>query len=521
MRRICSLLLTAIVSLATTSPQFAQIQSTSSKSSLKNRSVPNNAKQRFARLETQLEDLRELLMIPGMSAAVVKDQKLIWSRGFGFADYEKRIPATENTPYRIASLTKTFASTILMQFVEQGKISLDDSMSKYSADFKDDSVKVRHILSHTSEGVPGAKYKYNGDRYAYLDAVIEKTTGKTFRELLNEIILTKLKMTDSVPGQDVLEQPNKVKDSSDAKTLRRYENVLARLAKPYNLYGDSQIILSPYPIKRITTAADFISTVVDLAKYDAAIDRHLFLKKQTQELAWTPTVSSDSQTLPYGLGWFTQNYQGVKLVWHNGQWSTFSALYLKVPERNLTFILLANSGALSTPFGLGSSGDVTKSPFALTFLKMFVFEDLLKQSLPDTNWKSEPEKMASEIAGFEKQASGYDYKPELQARQTIYDWRTRRRSRERKEVKVDSKITNDYVGTYELRPFPLVVTKEGNKLMAEGPGQPKAELFAASEIDFFLKTADADVTFVRDANGKVTHLMLRIQGQNIHAEKLK
>ena len=376
MRRICSLLLAVIVLMATTSPQFAQMQSISNKSSLKNRSVSNNVKQRLARLEPQLEDLRELLLIPGISAAVVKDQKLIWAQGFGFADYETRAPATENTPYRIASLTKTFASTLLMQLVEQGKVSLDDSMSKYSADFKNDSVKVRHILSHTSEGIPGEKYKYNGDRFAYLDAVIEKASGKTFRELLTGNILTKLKMSDSVPGQDVLEQPNKVKDSSDAKTLRRYENVLARLAKPYNLYGDSQIILSPYPIKRITTAADLISTVVDLAKYDAAIDRHLFIKKETQEMAWTPAVSNDGQKLPYGLGWFTQNYQGVKLVWHNGQWSTFSALYLKVPEKNLTFILLANSGALSTPFGLGSTGDVTKSPFALTFLRMFVSEDL-------------------------------------------------------------------------------------------------------------------------------------------------
>jgi CubicO group peptidase (beta-lactamase class C family) len=521
MNVIFSQLLITVILIGTASPQVSQAQSLGKTNSLKSQSSPKNFKKRFARLETQLEDLRNLLMIPGMSAAVVKDQKLVWARGFGFADLEKRIPATENTPYRIASLTKTFASTLLLRLVEQGKISLDDPMSKYSADFKDDSVKVRHILSHTSEGTPGAKYKYNGDRFAYLDAVIEKATGKTFRELLTENVLTKLKMSDSVPGQDVLEQPNKVKDSLAAKGMRRYENVLARLAKPYNLFGDSQIILSPYPIKRITTAADLISTVVDLAKYDVAIDRHLFIKKETQEMAWTPTVSNDDQALPYGLGWFTQNYQGVKFVWHNGQWSTFSALLLKVPEKNTTFILLANSGALSTPFGMGTSGDVTKSPFALTFLRMFVFEDSLRRALPDPNWKSEPEKMSNEIAVLTKEANGYDYKPELQARQVIYDWRNRRRSRERKEIKVNSKILEDYVGTYELRPQPLIITKESDKLMAEGPTVPKSELFAASETEFFLKVAEADMTFVRDAQGKVTHLMLRIFGQNIHAEKLK
>jgi CubicO group peptidase (beta-lactamase class C family) len=407
-----------------------------------------------------------------------------------------------------------------LQLVEQGKVNLDDSMSKYSPDFKDDSVKVRHILSHTSEGVPGEKYKYNGDRFAYLDAVIEKASGKTFRELLTERILTKLKMSDSVPGHDVLEQPNKLKNTSGAKTSQRYENVLGRLAKPYTLYGDSQIILSPYPVKRITTAADFISTVVDLAKYDAAIDRNLLLRKETQNAAWTPATSSDGKTLPYSLGWFTQNHQGTKLIWHYGQWQTFSGLILKVPEKNLTFILLANSNALSSPFGLGA-GDITKSAFALTFLRMFVFEDLQRRMLPDPNWKLEPEKLSTDIARFENQTNGYKYERELQSHKTIYDWRSRRRARERKEIKLASSILDGYVGEYELRPLPIVITKEGDKLMAEGPGQPKAELFAATETLFFLKTADADITFVKDEQGKVTYLMLRLFGQDFKAKKLK
>jgi CubicO group peptidase (beta-lactamase class C family) len=511
MRLMCLFTLVSLVQMLTGLPQAVQAQSVSAA----------NQKKRFERLERQLEDLRGLLVIPGISAAIVKDQKLVWARGFGFADYEKRIPATENTPYRIASLTKTFASTLVMQLVEQGKVSLDDSMSKYSADFKDDSVKVRHILSHTSEGVPGEKYKYSGDRFAYLDAVIEKTTGKTFREFLTSNVLQKLKMSDSVPGQDVLEQPNILKATLDAKTLRRYENVLGRLAKPYTLYGDSQIILSPYPIKRITTAADFVSTVIDLAKYDAAIDRNLLLRKETQNAAWTPAISNGGQALPYGLGWFSQNYQGVKLIWHYGQWQTFSALYLKVPEKNLSFILLANSNALSSPFGLGATGDITKSAFALTFLRMFVFEDAQRCVLPDPNWKLEPEKLSTEIASFEKQTNGYKYERELQSHKAIYDWRSRRRASERKEIKLDSKILDAYVGEYELRPSPIVITKEGDKLMAEGPGQPKAELFAATETLFFLKTADADITFVKDEQGKVTHLMLRLSGQAFKAMKLK
>ena len=86
--------------------------------------------------------------------------------------------------YSIASLTKTFAATLVMQFVEQGKLDLDEPMSHYSTDFKNDSVKVKHLLSHTSGGpTPGERYNYDGNQFDYLTTVIEKKTGKSFREV--------------------------------------------------------------------------------------------------------------------------------------------------------------------------------------------------------------------------------------------------------------------------------------------------------------------------------------------------
>ncbi len=94
-------------------------------------SVSPSDTNRLARLETLLENLRQDLKIPALSAAVVKDQKVIWAKGFGYADVENKIPATEHTPYHLASLTKTFASTIVMQLVQGGKIKLDDPVSKY------------------------------------------------------------------------------------------------------------------------------------------------------------------------------------------------------------------------------------------------------------------------------------------------------------------------------------------------------------------------------------------------------
>jgi CubicO group peptidase (beta-lactamase class C family) len=102
------------------------------------------------RFEKEVDDLRNRLKIPGLSAVIVKDQKVLWAKGFDFADLENRIPATPDTLYSIASVTKTFAATLVMQLVEQGKLNLDEPISHYSSDFKDDSVRIKHLLSHTS-----------------------------------------------------------------------------------------------------------------------------------------------------------------------------------------------------------------------------------------------------------------------------------------------------------------------------------------------------------------------------------
>ena len=113
--------------------------------------------------------------------------------------------------------------------------------------------------------------------------------------------------------------------------------------------------------------------VADLARYDAAIDGHRFLKTDTQETAWTPTKSNLGRPLKYGLGWFVQKYRGLRLVWHYGNWDGVSSLYIKVPEKNITFILLANANQLSDRYPLGL-GNVTKSPAARASLNGFVRE---------------------------------------------------------------------------------------------------------------------------------------------------
>lgn len=325
----------------------------------------------LAQFQQSLDSLRRQYAIPGLSAAIVNNGRIIWEAGFGFQDVENQIPATPDTPYRIASITKTFASMLLMRCVERGALNLDTPIRNYTSGIADSRVTVRHLFTHTSQSSPpGEKYLYSGDRYNFLTPVVESCGGQSFREALAKTILDRLEMWDSVPGQDMEFPSPQAAALFTPETLQRYTRVIQGLAKPYVVDNTGRPILSAYPPRGIFAAAGLISTVRDLARYDAAIDQHILLQPQTQQQAWTNHVNSKGQSLPYALGWFVQMYGGERLIWHYGQWDTFSALFLKVPGRNITLILLANSSGLSAPFNALGAGNVTGSPFANLFLQM-------------------------------------------------------------------------------------------------------------------------------------------------------
>jgi CubicO group peptidase (beta-lactamase class C family) len=325
---------------------------------------------RLALFERYLDGLRRQIAIPGLSAAIVDDGRIVWERGFGFQDIERRLPAQPDTPYRIASLTKTFSATLLLSCVERGVLELDEPIRRYSAAIPEAGATVRHVLSHQSAGVPGRDFRYDGDRFGALTAVVDSCWASPFRRVVASEILDRLGMQESVPGQD-LENPDPATASLfDTATLARYRRVLARIAQPYRVYGPGRAALAEFPPRGINAAAGLVSTVRDLAKYDSALNDHVLLRAPTQELAWTPSRTTAGQSTPYGLGWFVQTVDGERVVWHYGLWGgSFSALLLKVPGRRLTLILLANSDGLSAPFPL-AAGDVRVSPFAAAFLRI-------------------------------------------------------------------------------------------------------------------------------------------------------
>jgi CubicO group peptidase (beta-lactamase class C family) len=115
-------------------------------------------------------------------------------------------------------------------------------------------------------------------------------------------------------------------------------------------------------------SAGLVASAPDVARFSIALDRGVLLKESTRDSAWTLGVLSSGAHFPYGLGWFVQTYQGTKIVWHFGQGPESSALLVKIPGRELTFVALANSDGLSRDLQLGDHGDLLRSPAARLFL---------------------------------------------------------------------------------------------------------------------------------------------------------
>jgi CubicO group peptidase (beta-lactamase class C family) len=327
-------------------------------------------------LESYLESLRQQAGIPGMSGALLRDGEIAWEKGFGYENLTTRARATPDTPYLVGDLTATVAAALVLQCVEQRRLTLDDPIETYGLSAPEPSATLRQLLSHTPAGAPRDAFLYSPDRYAHVTELMEWCAPQPFRKSVAHRILNRLAMQDSVPGTDWkdpnLSLPDGLFDSAD---VARYRAVLDRLAVPYKVSARNRTDVTPLAPSAISATGGLVSTVRDLAKFDKALDagdEGGLLLTDTLVAAWTPATGVAGTASPMGLGWFVQYYKGERVVWHFGIVpNAYSSLVIKLPERRMTLILLANSDGLSSPFDL-PQGDVTKSLFAALFLKLAV-----------------------------------------------------------------------------------------------------------------------------------------------------
>jgi D-alanyl-D-alanine carboxypeptidase len=329
-------------------------------------------------IDALVTDLMKKRGVPGLSLAVVKEGKVVYAKGYGLADVENNVPATPDTVYEIGSVTKQFTAAIVMQLVEEGKVKLDEPARTYLATMPEtwSGVTVRHLLTHTSgirsytsiaafgdamrdplsdgqfmalvgpekiEFKPGEQWKYNNSGYFLLGLLIEKVTGKTYEQALNERIFKPLGMTASGVGDP--------------------EAIVKNRARGYAVSPGKGVRNAPYIDMGWPYAAGaIISTVKDLAKWDAALYSDKPVKQSSWKEAWTPVKFNDGKTFDYGFGWALGKINEVPIVEHGGDIPGFNAQILRVPSKKLTVIALCNTDpGIAGPVARGVAGIIDRA----------------------------------------------------------------------------------------------------------------------------------------------------------------
>lgn len=298
--------------------------------------------------------------VQGAVLAVVKNGKVVKKAAYGYANIENSVKTKFDSVFEIGSITKQFTATLVMKLVEEGKLKLDQPIIEYMPGIPDawKTITLRHLLSHQSglknvnevdgmsifdnvdygkfikglsahplEFEPGTKYAYRNTGYCFAGHIIAHVTGKPYWTYLHEAIFKPLKMNHSQQRDPSAIIKNRVSgyDIVDGKVFNR----------------------ASY-LTDINAAGAITSTVLDLIKWNDAIDKNKIISAASQQLMWTPNKLSDGKATRYGLGWIITEYRGAKLLTHGGSTSGFSAVIQKYPDSGVAIIILTNCETLNT-----------------------------------------------------------------------------------------------------------------------------------------------------------------------------
>jgi D-alanyl-D-alanine carboxypeptidase len=298
--------------------------------------------------------------IPGLALGVVKDGRLERAAAYGLANLELNVPAQTDTIFQIQSITKTFTAGAIMLLVEEGRISVDDKITKHLANLPETwrDVTVRHLLSHTSgikdfinEPVmdlrldiqpgdviealrekplnfpPGEKYAYSNTGYHLLAMIIREITGQDWGEFLKERFFDPLGMNNT--------------------RVISHSEIITNRASGY-LWEQGRAQNGRYIAASILGYAGggLRSTVLDLAKWEAALCSDKILKPATLEQMWTPAALNDGSKASYGFGWGIGTHMNRRLISHTGSHVTgFKSVLARYVDDKITVIILTNQRA--------------------------------------------------------------------------------------------------------------------------------------------------------------------------------
>ena len=289
--------------------------------------------------------------LPGLSLAVVRNGTVIKAAGYGLADRERQISPTPETVYKIGSVSKQFIASGVMLLVQEKRLALDDRISKY-LDKTPSSwrpITIRQLLTHTSGLVrespafsplknlsdaelisatyavplrfaPGLKWEYSNIGYVALAEIIRRVTGQPWTQFLDQKIFAPAGMNVTLPTNTTAAVPNRAVGYTGRNNERKADDWVA-----------------------LRASGAYLSTVLDLAKWEAQLCADTMLSSATKREMWTRVRLTDGSSDPYGLGWHIDSgHRGRRRVWHGGGLPGFTSHFVRYLDDGLTVIALSN-----------------------------------------------------------------------------------------------------------------------------------------------------------------------------------
>jgi CubicO group peptidase (beta-lactamase class C family) len=294
---------------------------------------------------------------PGASVLVMQDGKVLFHKGYGFADLEKHIPCTPDTDFRLASVSKQFTAMAVLLLLEQHKLKLDETLLDFFPEFPayGRQITVRQLLTHCSglldyedlipEGTqipvldrdvlrllmrqdktsfpPGTKYHYSNSAYSLLALIVEVRSGNTFAHFLKQNIFAPLHMDSTL-------------------AYEQGSSVIPHRAYGYTREGEGWKRTDQSLSSSVLGDGGIYSCVPDLARWNEALFANKLIPAKLQAEAFTPHILTDKPGVSYGYGWYITEYRGLKEIYHSGESRGFTTRNCRFPEKRFCVIILTN-----------------------------------------------------------------------------------------------------------------------------------------------------------------------------------
>jgi len=488
---------------------------------------------------------------PGVAVIVTKDGKTVFRKGYGRADVAAGTAMQADAPARVGSMTKQFTAVGILMLADEGKLALSDDITRFLPDYPTHGAKItiEHLLTHTSgipsytgkqgfrdvmnkdvtvaqgiaffkddalEFVPGSRFSYDNSGYFLLGAIIEKASGLPYARFLEERIFKPLGMTHT-GYEDARFQP-----------VTGYDGQ----ARPVGAIS----MTWPY------AAGALVSTVDDLARWQAALADGKLLRPDTLRRAWSAHALNDGTPNPYGYGWFVGRLHGVDEVFHGGNITGFTSDAVWLPKEHVYVAMLANREAdgIHVPLAKLTHGiamDVAGKPLPVPsatapdaatldgYVGVYPIDDQRAHTVRHENGG-----LTIQGTGMPRAPLRY-YQPDgfligdsmitvqfhRDATGAVTDLaiddelnrRTHRRSSttvpELRAVQVAPAVLDQYLGRYPLAPgLAIEVTRDGAALRAGPVGRPAVSLTALAQDTFLDDEHGARLHFVKQADGTMS-----------------